>query len=288
MSENDNEDKKLERDLEPELGTESAEIAGDANGGETKGETEESKPQREDAAPVEAEVVSESSECSAVSMDDVGPEQEREAEVEEVDPLVEAREEAKRVREQMLRLAADFDNYRKRARREHEDAARKAKIDVLRELLPVFDNMERAVAHAEQATDAKAVATGVEMVIRQFIDTLEKVGVSRVKALGEVFDPNVHEAIQQIETAEQAPGSVVAELLPGYVLGERLLRAAMVVVAKAPPEPEPVAEVVEAEAVAEESEGVGDRSGADVAEGKVSEEVSEQADNPSEVPKQQD
>ena len=160
-------------------------------------------------------------------------------EVVEEDPLALAREENKKARDQLLRLAADFDNFRKRARRENEDAVRRAKMDVLRDLLPVFDNMERAGAHAEQATDVRAVATGVSMVVRQFEDTIERLGVERVKSVGEVFDPNVHEAIQLLETSEQTPGTVMAEVLGGYRWGDRLLRAAMVVVAKAPPAKEP-------------------------------------------------
>ena len=152
----------------------------------------------------------------------------------EPDPIEVAREEAKRIREQMLRIAADFENFRKRARRESEDAARRAREDILRELLPVFDNLERAVSHAEQSTEPGAVASGVKIVLKQFHDTIGKLGVARVTSLGEPFDPNFHEAIQQMESADQPAGTVVAEVLPGYRWGDRLLRAAMVVVAKAP------------------------------------------------------
>ncbi|PIE06049.1 MAG: nucleotide exchange factor GrpE [Sorangium cellulosum] len=198
----------------------------------TQGSEQSGQPEKEEIVDVPR------SGPGSISPDEIGPEdQEAEAEVEDVDPLEKAQEENKKIREQMLRLAADFDNYRKRSRKENEDAARRAKMDVLRELLPVFDNMERAVAHAEQAKDVAAVATGVQMVVKQFQDTIGGLGVQRVKSLGQPFDPNVHEAIQQLETAEQDPGTVVAEMLPGYVLGERLLRAAMVVVAKSPPEP---------------------------------------------------
>jgi molecular chaperone GrpE len=153
------------------------------------------------------------------------------------DPLEAARAETRRIREQMLRIAADFENFRKRARRETEDAARRAKEDLLRELLPVFDNLERAVGHAEQAADAGAVATGVKIVLKQFVDTLGRIGVNRINALGAAFDPTVHEAIQQIESVDQSPGTVLAEVVPGYVWGDRLLRASMVVVAKAPAQP---------------------------------------------------
>jgi molecular chaperone GrpE len=152
----------------------------------------------------------------------------------EVDPLGQARADMAAFKERYLRLAADFDNFRKRAKRDVEEAERRGKEGLLRDLLPVFDNLERAVVHASQATDAKAVADGVRMVLRQFTDTLERVGIKRVPTVGTAFDPNLHEAIQQIETPDQPPGTVVAEVQPGYTISEKLVRAAMVVVAKAP------------------------------------------------------
>ncbi len=199
------------------------------------GEREVEAPEAQDVGKATTETGS--SDASSAQVSDGGPPQgiEFDEEVVEEDPLAVAREESKKAREQLLRLAADFDNFRKRARRENEDAARRAKMDVLRDLLPVFDNMERAGAHAEQATDVRAVATGVSMVVRQFEDTIGKLGVERVKSVGEVFDPAVHEAIQLLETSERTPGTVMAEVLGGYRWGDRLLRAAMVVVAKAPP-----------------------------------------------------
>jgi molecular chaperone GrpE len=150
------------------------------------------------------------------------------------DAVAQAKAETLRMRDQMLRIAADFDNFRKRSRRELDDAVRRGKEDLLRELLPVFDNLDRAVSHAEQATDAQSVADGVKIVLRQFQDTVGRLGVARVKSVGEAFDPNVHEAIQQIEVADKASGTVVAEVQAGYTWDERLVRAAMVVVAKAP------------------------------------------------------
>src|SRR6185503_12341665 len=92
-------------------------------------------------------------------------------------PLEEAQAEIARIRDQLLRTAADFDNFRKRSRREIDDAQQRGKEELLRELLPVFDNLERAVIHAGQASDAKAVADGVGMVLKQFQDTLGKVGI---------------------------------------------------------------------------------------------------------------
>ncbi len=142
--------------------------------------------------------------------------------------------EVARVRDQLLRTAADFDNFRKRTRRELEDAERRGREDFLKDLLPVFDNLERAAEHAKTASDVKALSDGIELVIKHFGDTLGKLGVERVPGVGERFDPAVHEAIQHLETSEFAPGVVAAEVQAGYRMGERLVRPAMVVVAKAP------------------------------------------------------
>ncbi len=137
-------------------------------------------------------------------------------------------------REQLLRTAADFDNYRKRARRELEDAQKKGAHDIVRDLLPVFDNLERAVQAATTTADATSIIEGVRMVLKLFEDTAERIGLSRVKTVGERFDPAVHEAIQQKESHDAAPGTILAEVAPGYRFGERLVRAAMVVVARKP------------------------------------------------------
>jgi molecular chaperone GrpE len=150
------------------------------------------------------------------------------------DPLDVAKQEVARLKDQLLRTAADFDNFRKRARKEQSDAEKKGREDILRELLPVFDNLERATAHAEKATDVQSVADGVGMVIRQFTDTLGKLGIERIATVGQPFDPAIHEAIQQVETAEHPPGTVAVEIQGGYRAKDRLIRPAMVVVAKAP------------------------------------------------------
>jgi molecular chaperone GrpE len=150
------------------------------------------------------------------------------------DPLVEANAQIGKLRDQLLRTAADFDNYRKRARKDADDAQKKGTEELLKTLLPVFDNLERAMVVADQATDVKAIADGVKMVLKQFTDTLARVNIKRVSGVGSAFDPTVHEAVQQIETADAAPGTVIAEVQPGYQMGDRLVRAALVVVAKAP------------------------------------------------------
>lgn len=150
------------------------------------------------------------------------------------DPLEVAKADAQKYREQLLRTAADFDNFRKRARRESDDAARRGRETLLKELLPVFDNLERAAQSAETATDVKALADGIRMVLRQFSTTLDRVGVKRVTAVGQPFDPSLHEAIQHVESTEHAAGLVAAEVQAGYQIGEHLVRAALVVVSKGP------------------------------------------------------
>ena len=140
--------------------------------------------------------------------------------------------EIARLKDQLLRTLADFDNFRKRSRREISDAERIAREDLLREFLPVFDNLERASQHAVGSTDIQSLADGIQMVMRQFLDTLAKLGIERVVTVGQPFDPAVHEAVQQVESADLPAGSVAQELLAGYHVGDRLIRPAMVVVAR--------------------------------------------------------
>ncbi|MFO0601630.1 MAG: nucleotide exchange factor GrpE [Polyangiales bacterium] len=159
------------------------------------------------------------------------------------DPAIALTAERDKFREQALRTLADFDNYRKRTQREKQDEYRRGKEDVLRDLLPVFDNLERAATSARPDADVAAIATGVKMVLKLFEDTLGRVGGKRIVAVGQPFDPNVHEAIAQVESAEHPAGTIAQEFVPGYQLGERLLRPAMVAVSKgAPAAPPPAPE----------------------------------------------
>ena len=116
--------------------------------------------------------------------------------------------------------------------RERDDAARYANEMLLKDLLPVVDNLERAVAHASGGGNGKPLVEGVEMVLRSLLDTLAKHGVSQMIAVGQSFDPAKHEAIAQVESEDHEPNSVVEELHKGYLLRERLLRPALVSVAK--------------------------------------------------------
>ncbi len=136
------------------------------------------------------------------------------------------------VRDVYLRKLAEFDNFRKRVDREREDIRRAAQEDFIRELLPIIDNFERALQHADD--DSGAFHQGVEMIARQLHDTLERKGVTEIDPVGQIFDPEVHEAVQRVEGGDHPPGTVVFVMLKGYSLGDRLIRPAMVGVAVDP------------------------------------------------------
>ena len=161
------------------------------------------------------------------------------------------------LRNRMMRSAADLENYRKRTLRE-KDEMRKYGIDrVVLELLPVLDNLDRALEHADKSEDSTTIVDGVRMVQRQFVTALEKHGVKGFDSRGEAFDPQLHEAIQQVETTDHPNGTVMDEYQRGYYLHDRLIRPAMVVVARnsapAPPPAEDASEGAEASEPAEEA-----------------------------------
>ena len=160
-----------------------------------------------------------------------------------IEALTAERDEMK---DRMLRIAAEFENWKRRARKEQDDAESKAREGVLRDMLDVIDNLERAVGafegnpaagKAAPAPDGGAVLKGVNLVLRLFQSKLERYNVKPIAARGEPFDPKIHEAISRVETAEVPPGAVAVELQRGYRIGERLLRPAMVSVASAPAKP---------------------------------------------------
>jgi molecular chaperone GrpE len=159
-----------------------------------------------------------------------------------VDPLAEAESKLAAMKDQLLRTAADFDNFRKRSRREVEDALAAGKESILKDLLPVFDNLERAVSLSGSATDLASFVSGIDMVMKQFVEALKRGGIERIEAKGQAFDPTVHEAIQQIETDDVPAGAVAAEVQTGYRFAKKLIRPALVVVAKPKTSPAPDAE----------------------------------------------
>jgi len=148
-----------------------------------------------------------------------------------VDPeLQAARDETRATFGQYQRLAADFENYKRRTRQELADRTQYANEELLRKLLPILDNLRRALDHAPEGVDRNWFE-GLKMVVRQFEDTLRAQGLSPIPAVGEKFDPSQHEAIAREETDEQEEGTIVEEMQPGYRLHERVLRPTLVKVA---------------------------------------------------------
>jgi molecular chaperone GrpE len=148
---------------------------------------------------------------------------------------LEAKEsEAKNNYDRLVRQMAESENLKKRLSREKEEAIRFANEALVRDLLPVIDNLERAVSHAQGGGNGKPLVEGVEMVLKGLLDVLAKHGAMQVSASGESFDPNKHEAMAHVETHSQAPNTVVEEFHKGYVFKDRLLRPALVSVAKPP------------------------------------------------------
>ena len=148
-----------------------------------------------------------------------------------VDPeLQAARDEAQANFARYQRLAADFENYKRRTRQELGDRTQYANEELLRKLLPILDNLRRAMEHAPEGADRNWF-DGLRMVMRQFEDTLQAQGISTIPAVGEKFDPSKHEAIASEETDEHEEGTIVEEIQPGYRLHERVLRPTLVKVA---------------------------------------------------------
>jgi molecular chaperone GrpE len=157
-----------------------------------------------------------------------------ESEMVDLKQQLEAKElEAKHNYDRWLRQTAELDNFKKRTARERDEAIRLANEALIKDLLPVVDNLERAVAHASGGGNGKPLVEGVEMVLRQFLDVLTKHGAVQMLAVGQPFDPAKHEAMTQVESDDHEPNSVVEEHQKGYLFRDRLLRPALVSVAKA-------------------------------------------------------
>jgi molecular chaperone GrpE len=148
--------------------------------------------------------------------------------------LQEKEKEAKENYDRYLRLSAELENYKKRAEKEKGETYKFANENLLKDLLPVLDNLERALEHGRDAANPKGLLEGVEMTQKGLWVLMEKYGISRVDAMGEVFDPNHHEAVMVQEDAQSPPGVVISQLQKGYRLHNRLVRPAMVIVSKKP------------------------------------------------------
>jgi molecular chaperone GrpE len=160
------------------------------------------------------------------------------AEMPEVRRLQEALDaktrEAESLQDRNLRLMAEFDNARKRAAREREEYARFANESLIRELLPVLDNFDRALVAAKNEPGAAAVAAGIELIQRELLRVLEKFGATPFSSVGQMFDPARHEAISRVHTTEHSEMTVIEETARGYLLNGRVLRPALVTVAVPP------------------------------------------------------
>ncbi len=148
------------------------------------------------------------------------------------DPVAELRRERDDFHDRWLRTTAEFDNYRKRVDRERREHADHAIVDVLQSLLLVVDDFDRALT-VEAGPEAEAYRRGVELIHAKFHDLLKKRGLRPIDALGADFDPNIHQAVIHESSPDHREGEVIGELQKGYMLGDKLLRPAMVKVAKA-------------------------------------------------------
>jgi molecular chaperone GrpE len=141
-------------------------------------------------------------------------------------------EDLQMLQEKYLRLAAEFENYKRRAQREQSDSIRFGNESLLKNLLPVIDNLERAIQCAKDAGTRGPLLEGVELTHKQFLEIVSKLGVRQICSKGNSFDPAVHQAVVQVESESMTPNTVVEEFQKGYFLHDRVLRPAMVSVAK--------------------------------------------------------
>ncbi|MEG3641210.1 nucleotide exchange factor GrpE [Magnetococcus sp. PR-3] len=191
----------------------------------------EAEATEEESQAVEGEVVTEETEACEL------PEEGENAEPSLDDQLQAALDKAEENQKNFMRTVADMDNLRKRSSRDMDQARKFAVEGFAKDLLGVADNMERAMSHMDQESEndqVKAIVEGVKMVQGELTKTLEKHGVKRIEAVGQPFDPNLHQAVMQVPDEEAEPDTVVQEMQAGYTLNERLLRPSMVGVAKAP------------------------------------------------------
>ena len=175
------------------------------------------KKKEPESDPVKEEIVPETE-----------PEEESETAETEPDKTAALEEELKTEKDKYLRLAAEYDNYRKRSTKEREGLYDDIKADTVSRLLPVYDNLERALK--QKCTD-EAFYKGIEMTMTQLMEIFTKLGVSEIPALGQKFDPDVHNAVMHVEDAEAEENTVIEEFQKGFRLGDKVIRFSMVKVA---------------------------------------------------------
>ncbi len=217
----------MANDDSPELVSEEVPAAAEAESASSPTEGENERPEPQGVSGDEAEERGESEQGLARDLEKL------QALLDEsTSRAAQTQERLLETHERYLRVAADFDNYKKRAGREREETVRYANERLLKDLLPVADNLERALA---APGETGALRQGVQLVLKQLGDVLGRFGVESFLSLGEPFDPARHEALMELATEEVPPGHVAQELVKGYTLNGRLLRPAAVAVAKRPP-----------------------------------------------------
>ena len=209
------------------------------------------KKEKKEEIPLEEEVVKAE---EAVEDEDVGgakdevdgeaEQSEEPKEKIEATPLFLAREESEMYKDRWMRLAAEFENYKKRRAREFEILVQSASADVIRDLLPILDGVDRALAHSENGdTESEGFQEGIKMIMEQFPRVLYNRNLKEIETVGKPFDPTVHEALMQIPSEVHDAGIVSDEIEKGYSLDDKVLRPAKVVVSQGKPAPEAPEEV---------------------------------------------
>ncbi|MBC8176834.1 MAG: nucleotide exchange factor GrpE [Desulfobacteraceae bacterium] len=131
-----------------------------------------------------------------------------------------------------IRSQAEIDNLKKRYQKERQDLVKFANESLIKQLLPVVDNLEKAITHSQDEDSIEAIREGIDLTLKGLTDILQKAGVKTVEAVGEQFDPNFHEAVSEMANDRVEPGSVIKDLQKGYILNQRLIRPSMVIVSK--------------------------------------------------------
>ncbi len=202
------------------------------------------KKEKKEETSLEEKVVEseEAVESEEVAKDEVNGETDQSEEPKEkieATPLFLAREEAEMYKDRWMRLAAEFENYKKRRAREFEILVQSASEDVIRDLLPILDGVGRALAHSENGdTESEGFQEGIKMIMEQFPRVLYNRNLKEIETIGKPFDPTVHEALMQMPSEIYDAGIVSDEIEKGYSLGDKVLRPAKVVVSQGKPAPE--------------------------------------------------
>ncbi len=163
--------------------------------------------------------------------DNINPQESAKDDEECVDAISSLKEEIDKINNQYIRLAADFDNYRKRQAQERESLLKYGAEETLKKMIEALDNIDRAKASVENVEDVNTVKESYELVFKQIYDVLSKMGLEVIDTAGKEFDPNFHEAVMQTPTADYPENTIIAEMQKGYKLGDKVLRPALVNVA---------------------------------------------------------